>query len=90
MKILFFVDTEYPGFSGSELERQLINCGARVYVSGRGVDLVVLLVEDADVERCVKKALHVADVYYYEMEGAPRVLRFLSPSGAVKAEMKFI
>ncbi len=63
MKFIFFTITEYPGFSGSILEEELVKCGAKIYVNGTGVDLVVLLVEDPAVERCVGRVLHNADKY---------------------------
>jgi hypothetical protein len=89
MKFIFFTITEYPGFSGSELEKLLIRCGAKIYVSGTGADLVVMYIEDQSVEKCVRGVLNMAGIYYYEMEGVPRVLRFRSPYGRIIAEVKF-
>jgi hypothetical protein len=91
MKILFFVDTEYPGFRGSEAEKEIIKCGVRFFVGGRGVDLVVVLVEDERQEECVFKKLYDADItYVFEMEGAPRRLRYRSVvTGRVLAEAEF-
>jgi hypothetical protein len=90
MKILFFVDTEYPGFRGSEVDKALAKCGVEYKVFGRGADLVVIKVKDADMERCVRQVLNMAGIYYYEMEGAPRVLRFRSPYGRIIAEAVFV
>ena len=91
MKILFFVVTEYPGFRGSELEKELLKCGVRMFVEGKGVDLVVMLVEDERQEVCVLKTLSDADInYVFEMIGAPRKLRYRSTySWKVLAEMPF-
>jgi hypothetical protein len=91
MKILFFVDNEYPGFRGSELEKEIVSCGVKYLVTGRGVDLVLILVEDERQESCVLKKLYIADIpYVFAMEGAPRVLRYVKTRvGNVLAEVKF-
>jgi hypothetical protein len=91
MKILFFVDNEYPGFRGSELEKAIIECGVKYLVAGRGVDLVLILIEDERQESCVLKTLYYADIpYVFEMEGAPRVLRYIKTRiGNALAEVKF-
>jgi len=92
MKILFFVDTEYPGFRGSEAEKALARCGAKYFIFGKGVDLVVTLIENEEIEECVLKVLSMAGVnYIFEMEGVPRVLRYRSViTGKTKAEVKFV
>ena len=89
MKFIFFAVTEYPGFRGSQLEKELRKCGAEMYVAGRGADLVVIKVENYKQEDCVKEVLNVADLWYFEMYGAPRSLYLMSPSGATKAEVEF-
>ena len=89
MKFIFFAVTEYPGFRGSLLEEELRECGVEMYVVGRGVDLVVIKVKDEKQEGCVERLLNIADMWYYEMEGAPKVLRFVSPTGVTKAEVEF-
>ena len=90
MKILFFAVTEYPGFRGSLLEEELLKCGVRMFVEGRGVDLVVMLVEDEKQERCVSRALDMVDVDLFEMIGAPKKLRYRSTySWKVLAEVPF-
>jgi len=91
MKILFFVDSEYPGFRGSEAEKALARCGVEYVIFGRGVDLVVMKVKDAKVEECVMRVLSMAGIsHVYEMEGVPRRLRYRSViTGRVKAEVEF-
>jgi len=91
MKILFFVDTEYPGFRGSELEKEIINCGVKYLVFGKGVDLVLILVEDERQEECVLRVLSMAGIsHVFEMVGVPKVLRYRSViTGRVKAEVEF-
>jgi len=91
MKILFFVDTEYPGFRGSEAEKALARCGVKYLIFGKGVDLVVALIESEKMEECVLKVLSMAGVdYIFEMEGVPRVLRYRSViTGKTKAEVEF-
>jgi hypothetical protein len=91
MKILFFTDSEYPGFRGSEAEKELVRCGVKYLIFGRGVDLVVVLIEDDRQEECVLKVLYMAGIsYVYEMEGVPRRLRYRSViTGKVKAEVEF-
>jgi hypothetical protein len=78
MKIFFFAVTEYPGVRGTLLEQDLVKCGVRFFIEGRGVDVVVILVEDERQERCVLKTLYESNInYVFEMEGAPRVLKFI-------------
>jgi hypothetical protein len=91
MKILFFTDSEYPGFRGSEAEKALAECGVKYLIFGKGVDLVVVLVEDDRQEECVLRVLSMAGIsYVYEMEGVPRRLRYRSVvTGKVKAEVEF-
>ena len=91
MKILFFTDTEYPGFRGSEAEKALARCGVEYMILGRGVDLVVMKIKSADVEECVMRVLSMAGIsHVYEMEGYPRRLRYRSViTGKVKAEVEF-
>jgi hypothetical protein len=91
MKILFFVDIEYPGFRGSEAEKLLRNCGVEYSIFGRGIDLVVMKVKDADMEECVLRVLSMAGIsHVFEMEGVPKRLRFRSViTGKVKAEVEF-
>lgn len=91
MKILFFVDTEYPGFRGSEAEKALAKCGAKYLIFGKGMDLVVVLIEDEKQEECVMKVLSMAGIsHVFEMEGVPRRLRYRSViTGRVKAEVEF-
>ena len=90
MKILFFVVTEYPGFRGTLLEEELLKCGVRMFVEGKGVDLVVMLVEDESQEKCISRVLDMVDVDLFEMIGAPRKLRYRSTySWKVLAEVPF-
>jgi len=90
MKILFFVD-EYPGFRGTEAEKALLQCGVKYLVFGKGLDLVLILVEDERQEECVMKVLSMAGIpHVFEMEGVPRILRYRSViTGRVKAEVEF-
>jgi hypothetical protein len=88
MKFIFF--TFRGGFSGTVLEEELVKCGARIFVNGTSTELVVLLVDDPSVEECVWRNLEIADVWVYEMEGAPRVLRYKTPWGTTVAYMKFV
>ena len=74
MKIIFFSD---PEFRGSDLEREVVRCGVRVVEEGR---LTLILVEDVGQERCVKRLL-VGAVEHYEMEGVPRMLKYVSLAG---------
>jgi hypothetical protein len=91
MKILFFLDAEYPGFRGSEAEKLLQKCGVEYLIFGRGVDLVVAKIKNTVQEECVMRVLSMAGIsYVYEMEGVPRVLRVRSMvTGRVKAEVEF-
>ena len=92
MKYLFFVDTEYPGFRGSEAEKALRSCGVGYWIPGVGVDLVIIQVRDVGEEECVMRVLRLAGVeYVLEMEGAPRRLRLRSViTGRVRAEVEFV
>jgi hypothetical protein len=89
MRFIFFVFKEYPGFRGTVVEKNLRRCGAEVYVSGRGVDFVVVRVDDQRIRQCVEKALEMADIDYFEMEGVPKVLRYKLPWGVTRAEVEF-
>jgi hypothetical protein len=90
MKIIFFVFKEYPGFRGTEVEKSLAKCGAKVYVVGRGVDLVVVQVADPYMGQCVERVLEESDIDYFEMEGVPKVLRYKLSSGVTRAEVQFV
>jgi hypothetical protein len=91
MKILFFVDTEYPGFRGSEAEKLLRSCGAEYMIFGRGVDLVVVKIKNGDEEECVLRVLAMTGIsHVYEMEGVPKRLFVRSViTGKVKAAVEF-
>ena len=91
MKILFFAE-EYPGFRGTEAEKALLSCGVRYFIEGRGIDMVIILIEDKRQEECVMRVLSLSGVpYVFEMESAPRVLRYRSViTGRVKAEVRFV
>jgi hypothetical protein len=92
MKYLFFVDTSYPGFRGSEAEKALRNCGVGYWISGVGIDFVIIQVRDVLEEECVMKVLRLVGVdYVFEMVGAPRRLRVISlVTGRVRAEAEFV
>ena len=92
MKFIFFIITEYPGFRGSVLEEELRKCGVGYWVTGVGIDVVVVKVVDERQEECVMRVLSTADIdYVIEMEGVPRRLRVRSAiTGRVKAEVEFV
>jgi hypothetical protein len=92
MKYIFFVDQSYPGFRGSEAEKALRRCGVGYWISGVGVDFVLIKIRDVLEEECVMRALYLAGVdYVFEMEGAPNRLRLKSViTGRTKAEAEFV
>ncbi len=90
-KIIFFVDSEYPGFRGSEAEKLLQKCGVEYMIFGKGVDLVVVKIKNGRQEECVMRVLSMAGIsHVYEMDGFPRRLRYRSViTGRIKAEVEF-
>jgi hypothetical protein len=89
MRYIFFIYKEYPGFRGTITEKDLVKCGAGIYIAGRGVDLVVVRVDNDRVRHCVERSLEEAGIEYFEMEGTPRTLKY-KRSGITRAEVEFV
>jgi hypothetical protein len=88
VRVLFFAARE---FRGTELEKAVGECGVPYAVAGgREIEMVVVFVLTDEERDCVLRALIDAVDHIYEMEGTPRVLRYISPvTGRVRAEVEF-
>ena len=93
MKVLFFVDEKFfpcLEYLGKKKRQEQFNLVVYLY-KGRPFELVVAVVEDEATYDRFMKVLHDCGVdYVYEMEGVPKVLRYVRTYlGKVVAEAKF-
>jgi hypothetical protein len=79
MKFFFFVYTEYPRLRDTLFVQELMKCNVRFFIDGRGVDLVVILIEDEKQEGCVLRELYASGIdYVFEMEGVPKMIKYIT------------
>jgi len=93
MKVLFFTSEDFSpclGYFEEKKREKQFNLVLYIF-KGRPYDLVVVLVEDeATYDRFMKVLDDCGVDYVYEMEGVPKVLRYVRTYlGKVMAEAKF-